>query len=552
MLLSVIIQLSISSSLLVTRIIESYQIIWHCCITHTAPILIGVATASQASTNLSSLADMNMQRLETLPQHLNFLALQDQSCRNADYGYKNDESHDDESHDDESHDDESHDDEHHHDEHHHDKYQNDEHHHDKYQDDKYQDDECKGDDCECGYCQHCSMTRGDFSRHGLPSFTSRRSTYADGPYFNVISHFFFDPFLDVRGAWVTLCKWVFALAPFSLLRLSSLAIIRVTMLRHYTRWFIVRFLSLWILVSQWTWDYTYEHPWTGQQLYVNPRDLVLDATFFPSVYTTSPSPQIRSEHSDPNRNVSPSRLPSANDCLQEDLSNHSVSLSSKCLDLPHGHKEAQLNFPDLQNQVASAALHPQPAERTLQSDNFISLQAGLAVSNNLLEPISPPSASSTTDDITVTGSIDLISYAHPASNVTSKRNTSSTFDQSPSLSQPASGTVGLPTISSRSPPQKPQPTHQCPTCTKSFLHRHDLNKHVKTHNRSFLCAIVDCKSHGFYRQQDLDRHTASCHRDAPRTTLTKSYCTVLTCEYATKGFARKDNWLRHMRLRHGE
>ncbi len=45
--------------------------------------------------------------------------------------------------------------------------------------------------------------------------------------------------------------------------------------------------------------------------------------------------------------------------------------------------------------------------------------------------------------------------------------------------------------------------------------------------------------------QDLTRHASSCH-EAGSIFL----CEYQDCEFATKGFPRNDNCVRHMRLKH--
>lgn len=48
--------------------------------------------------------------------------------------------------------------------------------------------------------------------------------------------------------------------------------------------------------------------------------------------------------------------------------------------------------------------------------------------------------------------------------------------------------------------------------------------------------------------QDLDRHISSCHGASEAGN--RILCEYRDCEYATRGFARKDNCLRHMRFKH--
>ena len=53
---------------------------------------------------------------------------------------------------------------------------------------------------------------------------------------------------------------------------------------------------------------------------------------------------------------------------------------------------------------------------------------------------------------------------------------------------------------------------------KADYHR---SKHIKTHQRDVKCTITGCRSGGFYRNQDLERHVSSRHKDA--TTERKLY-----------------------------
>lgn len=48
--------------------------------------------------------------------------------------------------------------------------------------------------------------------------------------------------------------------------------------------------------------------------------------------------------------------------------------------------------------------------------------------------------------------------------------------------------------------------------------------------------------------QDLKRHASSCHGAVQGSG--ENLCLYQDCEYATKGFARNDNRLRHMRHKH--
>ena len=72
------------------------------------------------------------------------------------------------------------------------------------------------------------------------------------------------------------------------------------------------------------------------------------------------------------------------------------------------------------------------------------------------------------------------------------------------------------------------------------------SKHIKSHKRDVKCTISGCESDGFYRDRDLRRHVLCCHPDA--TTESRQYFCEFTGCKNTKGFSRKDNYQRHMRL----
>ncbi|KAL2038851.1 hypothetical protein N7G274_008373 [Stereocaulon virgatum] len=96
-------------------------------------------------------------------------------------------------------------------------------------------------------------------------------------------------------------------------------------------------------------------------------------------------------------------------------------------------------------------------------------------------------------------------------------------------------------------PKRPIPYH-CSTCSKTFSHRHKLHKHEKSHRRDFKCEISTCTSGGFYCQKDLVRHLDSCHKDVAQ--AERYCCPHMECEYAIKGFPRRDNCQRHIRTQH--
>lgn len=79
------------------------------------------------------------------------------------------------------------------------------------------------------------------------------------------------------------------------------------------------------------------------------------------------------------------------------------------------------------------------------------------------------------------------------------------------------------------------------------------SKHQKTHDSEFMCNAPGCalEGHSFSQEKDLIRHqkTKNCPTDLG---IMKDYrCQVLGCKKASgDAFARKDNFVRHMRNQH--
>jgi len=105
----------------------------------------------------------------------------------------------------------------------------------------------------------------------------------------------------------------------------------------------------------------------------------------------------------------------------------------------------------------------------------------------------------------------------------------------------------------QAPPAQPEPYAQsfsCDPCQSTFSQAHEFNRHMKRHDRPYQCSIPNCPSSGFPSSQDRDRHVKARH---PETVPQEQflYCPVQTCKYATKGFARADNFQRHMKQHPG-
>ena len=83
--------------------------------------------------------------------------------------------------------------------------------------------------------------------------------------------------------------------------------------------------------------------------------------------------------------------------------------------------------------------------------------------------------------------------------------------------------------------------HPCPHCPKTYSRPCDLNRHLLNHTRPFPCRHHPCHA-SFALNKDRTRHEQQVHGGK------KEKCVVLDCVFAT---CRRDNLLRHMRLRHG-
>ncbi|OBT94046.1 hypothetical protein VE01_07077 [Pseudogymnoascus verrucosus] len=84
-------------------------------------------------------------------------------------------------------------------------------------------------------------------------------------------------------------------------------------------------------------------------------------------------------------------------------------------------------------------------------------------------------------------------------------------------------------------------------CQRTFTQRHIYNKHKKSHEHPEHCSMC---GRGFETNKDVRRHIKDKHQS------TKDFhCLVTGCKYAQggkrDGFARKENWKRHLRNQHG-
>lgn len=94
--------------------------------------------------------------------------------------------------------------------------------------------------------------------------------------------------------------------------------------------------------------------------------------------------------------------------------------------------------------------------------------------------------------------------------------------------------------------QAGQGVYGCQTCGKEFPRFCDLNRHLKTHSRSFKCPVEDCpySTLGWSTEKELDRHFNDKHSPEPRTFP----CLWHGCKYVSK---RESNCRQHMEKVHG-
>ncbi|CZR66261.1 uncharacterized protein PAC_16162 [Phialocephala subalpina] len=95
------------------------------------------------------------------------------------------------------------------------------------------------------------------------------------------------------------------------------------------------------------------------------------------------------------------------------------------------------------------------------------------------------------------------------------------------------------------------PPYLCDFCPQTFPQRHQVNTHMKKHTLDFKCDVAGCTSDGFRYRKDRDRHIREKHPEASDSQL--FFCPEQTCKHSRergKGFARKDNYRRHVKKAH--
>ncbi|KAH6722954.1 hypothetical protein BKA61DRAFT_565607 [Leptodontidium sp. MPI-SDFR-AT-0119] len=81
----------------------------------------------------------------------------------------------------------------------------------------------------------------------------------------------------------------------------------------------------------------------------------------------------------------------------------------------------------------------------------------------------------------------------------------------------------------------------CHFCAQTFAQKCLLNRHINTHTKPYVCSFDGCTARRA-TNRDLKRHMV-CHDPVSAPAF---LCTERGCEYAVKGFKRKDNLKRHM------
>ncbi|XTI91544.1 hypothetical protein V2W45_1495348 [Cenococcum geophilum] len=94
---------------------------------------------------------------------------------------------------------------------------------------------------------------------------------------------------------------------------------------------------------------------------------------------------------------------------------------------------------------------------------------------------------------------------------------------------------------------------QCEHCYSTFSDTTAFNRHTKTHQKPYKCNQCHW---AFKLKKDLRRHKQThnvfCTTEMQIRGGRFYFCKHQTCQYAVKGFQRRDNLLRHIRNVHGE
>ncbi|KAG4435310.1 hypothetical protein IFR05_009199 [Cadophora sp. M221] len=118
----------------------------------------------------------------------------------------------------------------------------------------------------------------------------------------------------------------------------------------------------------------------------------------------------------------------------------------------------------------------------------------------------------------------------------------STSNSSPSAT---SSRMSVSTSSTSTPKTTPSSasgeSFACHFCAQTFAQKCLLNRHTNTHTKPYVCSFDGCTARRA-TNRDLQRHLV-CHDPISAPAF---LCTERGCEYAVKGFKRKDNLKRHM------
>ncbi|KAL1297672.1 hypothetical protein AAFC00_006224 [Neodothiora populina] len=92
--------------------------------------------------------------------------------------------------------------------------------------------------------------------------------------------------------------------------------------------------------------------------------------------------------------------------------------------------------------------------------------------------------------------------------------------------------------------------HACEQCGTVYKNNSNKRKHILTHTKPHKCPFENCNKNvlGFATQNDLDRHKACVHGKG----LKKWWkCAYPGCSKNNKHFDRRDNFVAHIKRRHG-
>jgi hypothetical protein len=89
----------------------------------------------------------------------------------------------------------------------------------------------------------------------------------------------------------------------------------------------------------------------------------------------------------------------------------------------------------------------------------------------------------------------------------------------------------------------------CNRCDKSFEARWQLNRHLKAHEKPFVCSHPACNV-GFRYRKDKLRHEKAIHPELFASALSVYACSAIGVVGCSFSSSRRDNWHKHIKAKH--